>query len=227
MITLAILTAAISPAVAIMTFIYLSKRIELEPLPLIIRMFVIGVIMVFPIMFIQYAFETEQVITNQLFVSFFLAGLLEEFFKWFFLLFVAYRHSHFDHHYDGIIYGGAVSLGFATIENVLFLFNKGIEIAMLRAVFPVSSHALFGIIMGYYMGKAKFTTVHIRKSLACALIIPVVLHTIYDYIITIQTDTWAYWITPFMVGLWIVGIRKIRLANDHHESIYHRNQETP
>ena len=110
---MAILTAAISPAVAIMTFIYLSKRIELEPLPLIIRMFIIGVIMVFPIMFIQYAFETENVFHSSFLKSFFLAGLLEEFFKWFFLLFVAYRHSDFDHHYDGIIYGVAVSLGFA------------------------------------------------------------------------------------------------------------------
>lgn len=75
-----------------------------------------------------------------------------------FLLFVAYRHSDFDHHYDGIIYGVAISLGFATIENIIYIFSNGIEIALLRAVFPVSSHALFGILMGFYMGKAKFAS---------------------------------------------------------------------
>ncbi|WP_226579396.1 glutamic-type intramembrane protease PrsW [Halobacillus litoralis] len=214
---MAILTVAISPAVAIMTFIYLSKRIELEPLPLIIRMFVIGIIMVFPIMFIQYAFETEKVLEQPFLTSFFLAGLLEEFFKWFFLLFVAYRHSDFDHHYDGIIYGTAISLGFATIENLLYILNKGIEIALLRAIFPVSSHALFGIMMGFYMGKAKFTAEKTNRFLVSALFIPVFLHTAYDYMITIKDDTWVYWITPFMILLWIIGFRKIKLANDHHD----------
>ncbi|WP_394217401.1 glutamic-type intramembrane protease PrsW [Halobacillus trueperi] len=216
---MAILTVAISPAVAIMTFIYLSKRIELEPLPLIIRMFIIGVIMVFPIMFIQYAFETENVFHSSFLKSFFLAGLLEEFFKWFFLLFVAYRHSDFDHHYDGIIYGVAVSLGFATIENIIYIFQNGIEIAFLRAVFPVSSHALFGIIMGYYMGKAKFRTNRSNLCLAFGLVIPVGLHVIYDYIITVKEMTWMYWITPFMIILWLIGLRKIKIANQHHEKL--------
>ncbi|MGR9049902.1 glutamic-type intramembrane protease PrsW [Halobacillus faecis] len=216
---MAILTAAISPAVAIMTFIYLSKRIELEPLPLIIRMFIIGVIMVFPIMFIQYAFEAENVFHSSFLKSFFLAGLLEEFFKWFFLLFVAYRHSDFDHHYDGIIYGVAISLGFATIENIIYIFQNGIEIAILRAVFPVSSHALFGIIMGFYMGKAKFRTNRSNWCLAFGLAIPVGLHVMYDYIITVKEMTWMYWITPFMIILWLIGFRKIKIANQHHEKL--------
>lgn len=216
---MAIFTAAIAPAVAIMTFIYLSKRIELEPLPLIVRMFIIGVIMVFPLMFIQYAFETEGFFQSPMLKSVFLAGLLEEFFKWFFLLFVAYRHSDFDHHYDGIIYGVSISLGFATIENIIYLFANGIEIALLRAIFPVSSHALFGIIMGFYMGKAKFTNVHTQLCLAMALFIPVGFHSLYDYIITVLEHTWLYWITPFMILLWIIGFRKIRVANRHHEDL--------
>jgi len=216
---MALLTAAISPAIAIMTFIYLSKRIELEPLPLIIRMFIIGIIMVFPLMFIQYAFEAEGVFQTPLLRSFFLAGLMEEFFKWFFLLFVAYRHSDFDHHYDGIIYGVAISLGFATIENIIYIFSNGIEIALLRAIFPVSSHALFGIIMGFYMGKAKFASKKQNLCLSLALLIPVGFHTLYDYIITVLNQTWLYWITPFMIVLWMIGFRKIRLANEHHEDL--------
>lgn len=216
---MAIITAAISPAVAIMTFIYLSKRIELEPLPLIIRMYIIGVIMVFPIMFIQYAFEIENVFHQPFWKSVFLVGLLEEFAKWFFLLFVAYRHSDFDHHYDGIIYAVAVSLGFASIENIIYLFQNGIEIAMLRAIFPVSSHALFGIIMGYYMGKAKFRTQRSNVCIALGLWVPASLHTMYDYIITVKEMTWIYWITPFMIILWVIGFRIIKIANQHHENI--------
>ncbi|ARI77230.1 glutamic-type intramembrane protease PrsW [Halobacillus mangrovi] len=216
---MALLTAAIAPAVAIMTFIYLSKRIELEPLPLIIRMFVIGVIMVFPIMFIQYAFESEGFFQSPFLKSVFLAGLLEEFFKWFFLLFVAFRHSDFDHHYDGIIYGVAISLGFATVENIIYLFANGIEIALMRAVFPVSSHALFGIIMGFYLGKAKFSNSNSTLCLFFALLIPVSLHSFYDFIITVFDQKWIYGILPFMLILWMIGIRKIRVANKHHEKL--------
>ena len=62
----------------------------------------------------------------------------------------------FDEHYDGIVYGAAVSLGFATVENILYLFANGLESALGRAILPVSSHALFGVIMGYYLGKQSF-----------------------------------------------------------------------
>ncbi|MFC7060474.1 glutamic-type intramembrane protease PrsW [Halobacillus seohaensis] len=218
---MAILTTAIAPAVALMTFIYLSKRIELEPLPLIIRMFIIGAILVFPLMFLQYAFENEGLIQSPLLKSILLAGLMEEFFKWFFLLFVAYRHAAFDHHYDGIIYGVAISLGFATLENIIYLFANGIEIALLRAVFPVSSHALFGILMGFYIGKAKFSSENKKGMIALALVIPVFLHSLYDYFIV--SAIWPYLIIPFMLILWLVSIRKIRLANKHHEQLFHSN----
>ncbi|MFG6148671.1 glutamic-type intramembrane protease PrsW [Halobacillus sp. B23F22_1] len=214
---MAILTAAVAPAVALMTFIYLSKRIELEPLPLIIRMFILGAILVFPLMFIQYAFESEAIFQSPIMKSIFLAGLLEEFFKWFFFLFVAYRHADFDHHYDGIIYGVAISLGFATLENIIYLFANGIEIALLRAVFPVSSHALFGLLMGFYMGKAKFSLRYRRLSISLALIIPVVLHSLYDYFIV--SSIWLYLIIPFMIFLWLISVRKINLANKHHDNL--------
>ncbi len=220
---MAILTAAVAPAVALMTFIYLSKRIELEPLPLIIRMFILGAILVFPLMFIQYAFESEGIFQSPLMKSTILAGLLEEFFKWFFLLFVAYRHADFDHHYDGIIYGVAISLGFATVENILYLFANGIEIALLRAVFPVSSHALFGLIMGYYMGKAKFSPQSKQLSISLALIIPFILHSLYDYFIV--TSIWLYLVIPFMIILWWIGVRKIKLANKHHDDLLTSNFE--
>ena len=73
----------------------------------------------------------------------------------------------FDEHYDGIVYGAAVSLGFATVENILYLFANGLESALGRAILPVSSHALFGVIMGYYLGKAKFSEGKEKRSGRC------------------------------------------------------------
>ncbi|UOR12443.1 glutamic-type intramembrane protease PrsW [Halobacillus amylolyticus] len=214
---MAILTVAIAPAIAIMTFIYLSKRIELEPLPLIFRMFILGALLVFPLMFIQYAFESEGFFQTPLLKSVFLAGLLEEFFKWFVFMFMIFRHTSFDHHYDGIIYGVAISLGFATLENIIYLFANGIEFAFFRAIFPVSSHGLFGVLMGFYMGKAKFSSDHRKTHIFLAFMIPFMLHSFYGYFVV--TNEWLYYVIPFMIILWMVGVRKINVANRHHEQL--------
>ncbi|WP_245688076.1 glutamic-type intramembrane protease PrsW [Salimicrobium halophilum] len=211
---MAILITAVAPIVALMTYIYLNKKVELEPLNLIFRVFVVGSLLVFPIMFVQYGLEQEEVLMQSVWKPFLFAGFLEEFFKWFFFMFIVYKHENFDHHYDGIIYGVSLSLGFATVENIIYLFSNGIEIAFFRAVFPVSSHALFGLIMGYYMGKAKFRTKKKRLSIALALIVPVFLHGIYGYMVNLQS--WLYGLLPFMIVLWVLSIQLIRLANKHH-----------
>ncbi len=67
-----------------------------------------------------------------------------------------YPHAHFDEHYDGIVYGASVSLGFATLENILYLIGHGVEHAFVRALLPVSCHALIGVIMGFTLEKPVF-----------------------------------------------------------------------
>lgn len=173
-----------------------------------------GALLVFPIMFIQYAFETEGVLQYPLTKSFLLSAGLEEFFKWFIFLYAVYKQDHFEGRYDGIVYGVSISLGFATVENILYLLANGVELAFLRALYPVSSHALFGVIMGYYMGKGK-TDIH-KKSMYIiwlALVTPVFLHGLYDYILEAWKSTWLYTLTPFMIILWMIAIRKVKQAN--------------
>lgn len=207
---LAIISLGMAPALALMSFFYLKDRIT-EPLPLIIRTFIYGCLLVFPIMFIQYAFESDQI--GNLFVqSFFIVALLEEFFKWFIFLYVIYQHTEFDAHYDGIVYAVAISLGFATVENILYLFVNGIEYAVSRALFPVSSHALFGVIMGYYFGKAKMNQHQRLTNILLALFLPVTLHGIYNFILGFVTDNWALFVVPFMILLWFFGLHRMKVA---------------
>ncbi|MGY5190495.1 UNVERIFIED_CONTAM: PrsW family intramembrane metalloprotease, partial [Bacillus amyloliquefaciens DSM 7 = ATCC 23350] len=68
-----------------------------------------------------------------------------------------YPHAHFDEHYDGIVYGASVSLGFATLENILYLFGHGVEHAFIRCLLPVSFPALIWVFMGFYLGEARFS----------------------------------------------------------------------
>ncbi|WP_047985327.1 glutamic-type intramembrane protease PrsW [Ornithinibacillus californiensis] len=208
---LGIISAGVAPALALMSFFYLKDRIT-EPIPLIIRTFIYGCLLVFPIMFIQYAFESDQI--GNIFVqSFFVVAFLEEFFKWFIFLYVIYQHTQFDAHYDGIVYAVSISLGFATIENILYLFVNGIEYALSRAIFPVSSHALFGVIMGYYFGKAKMNQVNKTGNILLALIIPITLHGIYNFILIYVTENWALFVIPFMTILWFFGLHRMKIAN--------------
>ena len=204
---LAILSAGIAPAFALLSFFYLKDRYS-EPISLIFRAFILGSLLVLPIMFIQYVLSGE--VMNPFIESFFIIALIEEFFKWFVFLYIIYNHTEFDAHYDGIVYAVAISLGFATVENVLYLLVNGIQYAFSRAIFPVSSHALFGVIMGYHFGKAKMHKIHRNYHILFALVLPVLLHGIYNYIIiTIKTD-WISALIPFMIILWYIGLRRVR-----------------
>ncbi|MGG1399525.1 glutamic-type intramembrane protease PrsW [Bacillus salipaludis] len=208
---LAILSAGIAPGLALLSYFYLKDEYETEPISVVLRTFMYGALLVFPIMFIQHVFETEHLIKSEVVDAFLSSSLLEEFFKWFILFYAIYSHVEFDEPFDGIVYGAAASLGFATVENIFYLVANGIEHAVTRALLPVSSHALFGVIMGFYIGKAKFTEGLKIKWIILSLLLPFVLHGVYDYILITQ-ENWIYIIFPFMIFLWWFGLRKVKTA---------------
>lgn len=208
---LGILSAGIAPGLALLSYFYLKDQYESEPFSMVFKTFMSGALLVFPIMFIQHVMDTEQLIGSSMISAFLSSGLLEEFFKWFILFYTVYQHVNFDEPYDGIVYGVSISLGFATVENILYLFALGIEHAIGRAFLPVSSHALFGVIMGYYIGKVKFSATSRKKWLILSLFVPFFLHGTYDYIL-ITFKYWPYLMLPFMIFLWWLGMRKVKKA---------------
>lgn len=215
---LTIISAGIAPGVALLSYFYLKDEYETEPLSLVLRTFLFGAILVFPIMFIQHVFDAEGIVTTKFARAFFASGLLEEFVKWFVVYFFIFDHQEFDEPYDGIVYSASVSLGFATIENILYLLANGVEVAVTRAVLPVSSHALFAVMMGFYLGKAKF---HGRKRryLCFSFFLPFFLHGMYDFILLTQ-EKWGYYMLPFMLFLWWLALRKVKQAKGlyYHEA---------
>ncbi|GAB3052720.1 glutamic-type intramembrane protease PrsW [Virgibacillus ainsalahensis] len=220
----AVFSAGIAPALALMSFIYLKDRFT-EPLSLTLKIFISGSLLVFPIMFIQYVLNTEGLTESNFIQSFLFAALIEEFFKWFIFIYMIYHHREFDEQYDGIVYAVALSLGFASVENVLYLLTNGVGYAFSRALFPVSSHALFGVIMGYYFGKAKVSKHHIRRNIALAFLIPFFLHGIYNYILKSLSSNWLYLLAPFMIILWWMGLRRVRMANLQHSHSNRQNNK--
>ncbi|MBN8190772.1 intramembrane metalloprotease PrsW [Bacillus sp. NTK074B] len=217
---LVILSAGIAPGLALLSYFYLRDQYEAEPITLVFKTFMYGAIITFPIMFLQYVLEVEGIIDSNWSTAFISSGFLEEFFKWFILMFAIFQHVDFNEPYDGIVYGASVSLGFATVENILYLVANGVEHAIGRAILPVSSHALFGVIMGYYLGKAKFSSSEERlKWLFLAISVPLLLHGTYNYIFLAEKN-WIYYMIPFMLFLWWLGLKKVKSAHQLTEKKY-------
>ena len=186
-----------------------------EPRRTLVQAFVYGAVITFPILFIQYVLHGEGVLKHSFFSDVLFTSAIEEFFKWLILFVAILRHVEFDDPYDGILYGVAVSLGFATVENIIFLLSFGINEAFIRAMLPVSSHALFGVVMGYYFGKGKFSTNNREKEyLFLAYLAAFILHFSYNTILTIK-DNFLYIMVPFMFFLWWFALRKVKSAHEH------------
>jgi len=221
-----LLTVAIAPGLALFSYFYLRKQIAKEPSRILFQTFLYGAIMTFPIMFIQHVFEEEEVFTNLFLSNVVFTSGLEEFFKWLILLLVIYKHVEFEDVYDGILFGASVSLGFATVENVLYLLTYGTDIAFIRALLPVSSHALFGVVLGYYFGRAKFAKGSAKKKyLLLAFLAPYTLHFTYNAIFAIQ-ELFLYLIIPFMLFLWWFGLTRVKYAHTFAMQQFRRKADT-
>ncbi|MCZ8535761.1 glutamic-type intramembrane protease PrsW [Paenisporosarcina quisquiliarum] len=217
-----LLSVAIAPGLALFSYFYLRNQISAEPSRTLFHTFIYGAILTFPILFIQHVFEVEQIFQSMFLRNVLFTSLLEEFFKWLILVMAIYQHVEFDDPYDGILYGASVSLGFATVENILYIFTFGMDTAFLRALLPVSSHAIFGVVMGYYLGRAKFALSESSKPLLfIALLAPLSLHMMYNGILSVKWIS-LYFMIPFMLFLWWLCLAKVKKA--HLMTIQHFNK---
>ena len=204
------IVAAITPGLSLLTYFYLKDKYSPEPMKLVLRMFICGGLIVFPLLFVQEVMN--RIFTSVFTQSFIVSGFTEEFAKWLLIYFVIFSHSEFDEHFDGIVYAVATAVGFATVENLFYIFlNQGnlFNLIWLRALLPVSGHALFGVTMGYYMGKMKKKK---RKIyLLLSLLLPVLFHGIFNSMIYLSSSL-AILLVLFMTFLWVFNLRKMNAA---------------
>ena len=206
---------ALAPVVMIATFIYLKDKYEKEPLKHLVISFVLGILSAIPAVIISISLENTQNLLypvgdfKNLFrvavFAFIVVSFAEEVAKYLVLEFYAFRQKEFDEPYDGILYGTFISLGFAAIENVLYVMEGGIEVALLRMFSAVPAHASVGIIMGYYFGLAWQ---HKDKSIsykAKGLLAAIILNVLYDFFLMQQLYP-AFWIMSFVglaISIWL------------------------
>lgn len=206
-----IVFAGSAPGVALLTYFYLKDRYQPEPLRDVLRLFALGFLALFPTLVIQRGLVLAMS-DHDIWFAFFVSGAVEEFVKWFILYFTVFQQLELAEPYDAIVYAVAVSLGFATLENMIYIWSETASFGtmLLRGLLPVSGHALFGVIMGYYMAKAKFgTSVRARMYLLIALILPILWHGSFNFIL-LSIETWGIIIGLFMICLWLSGLYKVK-----------------
>lgn len=187
---------AVFPGLALILFFYFRNRYKKEPSFPIVIAFCLGAIILLPasatanlIQRLTGWFPGEPRIWRIFLGAFFIAGLVEETWKFFVVRFYCYHRPEFDEPYDGIMYSTAVSLGFATLENILYVFGPnilgGLRIGILRAFLAVPSHAFYGVLMGYFLGEAKFAKNRFEENLLglLGLSLAIAAHGLYDFLV--------------------------------------------
>ena len=181
---MALLVAAVFPVAVFLIYIY-GKDTEKEPPKLLFRCFFLGCVAIVPVVFIETLLSGfnnfDSAFLRSIFGAFVVAALVEEGFKFLFLSGIIWRRKEFDQYFDGIVYAVFISLGFALVENVLYVFDGGIGTAIMRAVLSVPGHGLFGVIMGYFFALAKFSPAKRKRWLLLSFLIPVLFHGLYDF----------------------------------------------
>lgn len=218
---LGLLSLSLAPGTAIVIYIYLKDRHEREPLSLLVISFFYGVLSTVMTLSISKPIEmflsTKDEDVVSLFVTaFFKVALVEEFSKFAFVRFILYRNKNFNEPFDGIVYAVMVSMGFATLENILYVREYGVVTAILRMFTAVPAHATFGILMGYFLGLAKFS--HNRGLLLSliALAVPTLFHGAYDYfwfiaeLENVYTGIWIFAVISLIVAF-VLSRKAIRL----------------
>ncbi len=212
-----LLAIALAPVLIILVYVYFRDRYEKEPLGLLVRGLIAGAVITIPIIFTERLLMTPAGgltgMQAAAYHSFIVASLSEESFKLIALLLFFWRHKEFSERFDGIVYAVFVSLGFAAVENVMFVLSSGIETGIMRAVTAVPAHAIFGITMGYYLGLARFIPEQKRKYLVMAVFYPFILHGIYDFLLLSGHPVLLLLFIPYLIFLWRSGTRKMKRLN--------------
>ncbi|MCK0130622.1 PrsW family glutamic-type intramembrane protease [Flavobacteriaceae bacterium F08102] len=183
---------AIAPALLIVIYIYIKDKYEKEPKKLLLTSFLLGAVFSVIVTTILYSvFKVFLPLPDdfsivQLFIkAFFVVGLIEEFSKYLVVRYYAQPKADFNEPFDGIVYAVMVSMGFAMLENIAYVMQSGMSTAILRAFTAVPAHATFAILMGYFMGKAKFSPNKKILNLV-GLTLAILFHGAYDFFLFIH-----------------------------------------
>ena len=222
----ALLLAALLPAVVLMVRVYQLDRIEKEPAKLLLRLLLLGALSAIPASVCEWGllglleryrdlFEDPM---GYLFVeNFIIIAITEEVCKRFPVRHRAWNHSAFDYRFDAVVYCVFSALGFAAVENVLYVAQYGFSTAVSRALLSVPGHFFFAVYMGIFLGEGKMQ--ECRGNLAAAkrfkrlsILVPVILHGFWDFLLSVRSWGMTAVFYLFVIVFFLAANRRLARA---------------
>ncbi|GAB6087370.1 PrsW family intramembrane metalloprotease [Alkaliphilus crotonatoxidans] len=223
-----LLIIAIAPGIALAGALYLNDRYDREPLSLLLKIFALGALSVIPVLFVERLLLRFNFFTGLLgiaYTTFIVAGFTEEYFKRAVVLYGAYHSKYFNEKLDGIVYCAFSALGFATVENIMYVvvrYTGNYYVGIMRGLLSVPAHTLFAVTMGYYLSLAKYarTPAEKKRYMSRSLLIPIFLHGLFNFILMAQIPILMLVFIPYVIFLWVISIKKLNeYTRDSKEAI--------
>ncbi len=210
---------AITPGIALGLTFYLFDRHDREPVRMLLKVFIMGMVSVIPTIIVEnllLTFNAFGGILGAFYTAFIVAGFTEEYMKRRVVLKHVYFNPVYNEKLDGIVYCAMSALGFATIENIMYVvfrFSDVESIGFYRAILSVPAHMLFAVTMGYYLSLAKFSSTpeQQRYFLKKSLSVPIILHGIFDFILMSKLEILMIFFIPFVIYLWVANLKKLNV----------------
>lgn len=195
---LLVILAALAPVAVAVWYIFKKDSAQPEPTKWLAKAFFYGVLSVL----LSLAFslplgalfgmeinpEVYPSVVSAFADAFLQAAIPEELAKFIMLWLLLRKNPFFDEKFDGIVYAVCIGMGFAGLENVMYLFG-GLEdgswvgTGIGRALFSIPGHFLFAVLMGYYYSLYYWGIDRSTKAKAMILVAPIVAHGVFDGII--------------------------------------------
>ncbi len=220
-----LLIISIAPILAFLMWIYFKDKYEKEPIKFLAKLFFIGFLISIPAIAIEdllLKVDINNKYLNLFYVAFIVAASTEEILKYIVLIAYALKSKYYTEKLDGIVYSIFITLGFATVENIIYIFYENylslLEIGLSRAIISIPGHIMFAISMGYYLSIYKFDSINKNEkkiNLLKIILIPMILHGVFDFILMIKR-TWAtilFFI--YFIYLWKISLDKLDIYTDY------------
>lgn len=226
-----VLFVALLPVALLAFYMYKKDKYAPEPIGQLLKALAYGAISVpvsllisVPLSLFGLVFQNPTNVSQAMSTSFFGAAIPEELAKLFMLWLLLRKNKYYDEYTDGIVYAVFVSLGFAAVENVMYLIQNMdnlVSVGIVRALFSVPGHFGFGVLMGYYYALTTFYSRSPRKNLILLFVAPILAHGIFDSLL-FALPTLPEWAAGVLLILFLVfchttwryGMRRIK---DHLE----------
>ncbi|NCB42308.1 MAG: PrsW family intramembrane metalloprotease [Clostridia bacterium] len=214
--------AAVLPAFVLMRYIYRQDSVESEPQSLLLRLAIAGALAIFPVILLemagQYMLDLILPSTSSLYsilLMFLIVAPVEEGCKYYFLKKRTWSHPAFNYRFDGVVYAVFVSLGFAAVENIGYVMQFGLSVALTRAVFSIPAHMGFAVFMGTFYGRAKVcegqgNAVCIKSNLRTGLFIAIIFHGFYNTCLALDTPASLMIFIAFAALMYVIVFLRIK-----------------